>query len=714
MTGRNQFFLTLAVTISLFAGGCGSGSGGGSSSNDDPQIFIPTDGETSVNLTLDSPVILEDEPVNSTGAVITVDKPGDPLDGLELTIPNGSYEEQLNFIVSHQTISGVTGNPNFDPVTPLISVANGGKYAQTLMTVKIPVAIDPDYHYMAFYVDEDGKLEGIPTLSQDSSSITIATRHFSKIVINRVDLAGILTFGYIHSNYKVGQDNWQFINNGSYLSPNGICHGMSISSLYYFDEKKKAPSYTPLYGRFDASTPNYDLDDEDAIKFTSVTQVESDFSKFTALIERYKQLSSEQSLKHDAKQFFSFAHAILLTGQPQYIAVMSNDLSTGHALVAYRKDGTKIMLADPNKPDSSDIYLEFVFNDKEDVASDGVGQFLPYYSALEANGVQVDLSKVFYAGKSAIIDTHFLDELYVKLLAGTIGDDEFPSKYIIMKEFPNNQHGGSESEQTLFVSGHNEDSVSTYSAVIELELGSAEFEDAVLDADSAQATIEGLSPNIVKLTLKPGENRIALLANALIDQHEEWVDHQTLNITYLQCKEGEELVNGQCQPPQCERVCSNPIIADNIDIPAYGGAYSINLKFNNNYKMCAAEIDDTDSMNDKTTMLYFYTTDGNTNYKQPSPITSSGYEFATASINTAYEDFTISMSPLPDYNSNTFKYFDPETRFGFDVHNFSSLSDDNEYDFLWLNVLLTANGSWQRTIVNTEWVPATGCYAGNY
>ena len=62
-------------------------------------------------------------------------------------------------------------------------------------------------------------------------------------------------------------------------------------------------------------------------------------------------------------------------------------------------------------------------------------------------------------------------------------------------------------------------------------------------------------------------------------------------------------------------------------------------------------------------MLYFYRTDGSGTYTQPDPVSFPGYEdyeFGEAFV-TPGSSFSISMSPLPDYNSSTVKYFDPGT-----------------------------------------------------
>jgi len=182
---------------------------------------------------------------------------------------------------------------------------------------------------------------------------------------------------------------------------------------------------------------------------------------------------------------------------------------------------------------------------------------------------------------------------------------------------------------------------------------------------------------------------------------------------YIKCAADEILDEGVCVKP-CNRVCNAPVIASSITLPSFESEYDIILMFDKVFKMCAEEVADIESLNGKTTMLYFYRTDGSGTYTQPDPVSFPGYEdyeFGEAFV-TAGSSFSISMSPLPDYNSSTVKYFDPETNFGMDVQNFNSLSESNEFDFLWINVTLPSGT--HRTIINTEVVAADGCYEGNY
>ncbi|MGB2983543.1 MAG: hypothetical protein WBC63_06755, partial [Candidatus Bipolaricaulia bacterium] len=54
------------------------------------------------------------------------------------------------FDISYTPIVGTIA-PNVDPITPLITVDNGGDFADGAMTVTIPVTIPAGYFAMGFF-----------------------------------------------------------------------------------------------------------------------------------------------------------------------------------------------------------------------------------------------------------------------------------------------------------------------------------------------------------------------------------------------------------------------------------------------------------------------------------------------------------------------------------------------------------------------------------
>lgn len=123
--------------------GCGGGGGGGSDSSAVPQT--PRD-DSLVTLDLGVTKTVASQTVPSSGGDIIVDAPDDSLDGLEISVLDGSYDDPTDFTVSSTPIIGFSGNPHFNPVTPLITVQNGGEYSTRAMALKIPVTMEGGFH----------------------------------------------------------------------------------------------------------------------------------------------------------------------------------------------------------------------------------------------------------------------------------------------------------------------------------------------------------------------------------------------------------------------------------------------------------------------------------------------------------------------------------------------------------------------------------------
>ena len=380
------FSIAMVVTISLVACGGGGGGGAGSGSVADPH-------QTTLDLG-EEKVLLEDAVVDTAGATLVVDSPGDPLDGLEITIPEGSYSQATAFNVSYRPINGHSGNQYVDPVTPLITIENGGQYADKVLRVKIPVNIEDGYHYMAFYYDEaTGRLEGIPELEHDATSITIATRHFSNVYVDRLVWDLFMDDDTIASDFQVKRDNWQIENIGTYLTPDGMCSGISIASLYYYHEKKKKENYPVLYGFYDEGLATTPLDDDDAIKLCSIAQW-WDENSYNGFVHWY--LLNRK--KGDAWTYFMFIHSLLLTGDPQYVAISTPDKAVAHAMVVYKESGKCLYVADPNLPEDENVKIEFELTEGSQV-----GRFKPFESQWNTGSAKINFTEVSYIGTGALI-----------------------------------------------------------------------------------------------------------------------------------------------------------------------------------------------------------------------------------------------------------------------------------------------------------------------
>jgi hypothetical protein len=388
-------------------------------------------------------VELGSQSAGKSGGILKFTKPGDQLDGLTINVPDSSYNESRTFEVSYTTIKSHNFGEFFNPISPMITISNGGGYASKVMTVEVPVTIPKGCFAMGFLYNEvTGELEGMPLLEIKDKSVVVGTRHFAtssitgkkqKISIkNRDKLLDNIVIGniiisavYIEilksqtdiiSDFEPTYDDWEFLNKGTILSPGGIFSGMTLSAMWYYISEEPWGIYK-LYHRYDKYTiANYAKlwqDNTLGIKLSSVVQVDYDASNAT-YGDEMKAFAMDKT--KDSLSWYAFAYTILQTKQPQLIGIYS---STGgdHALIAsevWMQDG-KLWISDPNHPGNRDLYILYTNN-----------EFEPYQAAYYVDEIPKEYEYIAYLGKTAIVDWSQLSQRWEELNNGTIGKDIFP------------------------------------------------------------------------------------------------------------------------------------------------------------------------------------------------------------------------------------------------------------------------------------------------
>ena len=370
--------------------------------------------------------VLTDD-ISPSGGALTVEQPGSAVNGLRITVPPGAYRDNRTFVVSVLPIEGHKLGPDFDPATPLIRIENGHAFSAQPMVVDIPIQIAEDEFALAFFYDRrSGKLEGIPTTALSRDRITVLTHHFSDLVVSRVKRARLegLT---VETGFLPGVDDWQFVNHGSYIAPGGHCAGQSLSAMWYYYEKRLAAGERPLYGRFDNNnygfgTIDFQWDDSWGYRLASTVQKEQ-WDAGRGVLSYWGAIS-------DSLTWYSFAYAMHLTGEPQYVSIgryeadqQGKQVRRGHALIVYRIEGDTLWVADPNYPGQADRTIRFE-----------KGGFLPYTSgesaaAIAANGAR-QYPEIRYMAKSALVNWSAIGAEYERMLKGEAGKAYFPAHII--------------------------------------------------------------------------------------------------------------------------------------------------------------------------------------------------------------------------------------------------------------------------------------------
>ncbi len=383
-------------------------------------LFLWLKYKDSGNLTLGAATPLTTQTISPSGGVIAI--PNGPT----LTISAEAYTQPTTFKITTTAITAHKLGPLFHPASPLISIDNGHGYANDPITVKIPIKLAKNEFALGFFYDrKTSRLEGLPLVAEDAQSITVLTRHFSDIVISKAKKEEVIKALPVDSGYLPGADDWQFTNYGSWLAPGGHCAGQSITSLWYYVEKKKAAGERPLYGRYDNNdygmgTIDLQNDDSWGYRFSSVVQSELDWNSLSRrIVRKFNGFNSGLT-------WLAFAYAIHLTGEPQYIEIwgQSTDKAgktteAGHAMVVYKADATGLYIADPNYHGNA--------NRKITLAA---GQLQPYNSG--ANKAEIDKGNGIsfptlpYIGKTAIADWPNVATRYAEIATAKIGNDKFP------------------------------------------------------------------------------------------------------------------------------------------------------------------------------------------------------------------------------------------------------------------------------------------------
>ena len=384
-------------------------------------------------------------PVSSGGGTLTYSKPGDPLNGLTVTVPAGSYPTATQWTITADSTVTAKLPTGFSQVGPTLVISNAQGYADSLLTLTVPMPLAANIAVAPFYFDPaTGTLEGIPLVARTATSATLAARHFSGDLMAipgsgvRSSLRASLRLGFGDVNivwvqmpvaqlvgtwtsgFQIGVDNWEFINYGDYISPGGDCEGMTISEMYYyyFIASGGRPH---LYHHFDVSLAN-PWDNVQGIRFAG--SVQEDYGMAT--VNQMLQLINVGSTKGGGVDPSTLtatwvALTLQLTHQPVLLTLQGAGL--GHAVVAYATTvtgvETDVSFADPNFPTTPRVMK---FNGLS-------GQLDPVTLQVNANATASSFTTAYALGVGAIVPITSIASRYTEFINKQAGQDRYPSQY---------------------------------------------------------------------------------------------------------------------------------------------------------------------------------------------------------------------------------------------------------------------------------------------
>ncbi|HEY3272352.1 MAG TPA: hypothetical protein VGJ92_01245 [Methanocella sp.] len=411
----------VVLALALVVSGCSGGSAAGDKTGDSSAPGSAPQAAVHGTISVGTAVTETRMGITSAGGTVTVNNQSSPINGLTITVPQGAYSSPVTFTVSDAPVTGHTFGKNFNPASPLITVDNGGSYANDYVSLKIPVNASPDDFVMAFIYDKvNQSLEGLYTVDRDSSSITVETLHFCDIEVVKIKQSELDAINTVDTGFLPGRDDFEFSNNGSIIEPGGHCAGQSVTMMWYYTEKRQKENAHVLYGLYDDNgrekTTQIYGDDVLAYRLASMVQSSIQFDYYNQKFGNT--IRNESALTN----FNSFKYSMLLTGEPQYVRLRNNN--GGHAIVCYAVQGNTLCVADPNYPG------------KARTISLAGGTLGPYSTGANSEDIATNgataYTKIYYAGKTSMIPVYALPGLWNQFKAGTIGDDKFPDEKVAL------------------------------------------------------------------------------------------------------------------------------------------------------------------------------------------------------------------------------------------------------------------------------------------
>jgi PKD repeat protein len=385
------------------------------------------------------PLTIADTTIGAGGGSIVYTRPGDPLNGLTLTIPAGAFPNAGHWAIDVTPAASGPTNPGLHIAAPIISVTTDQGMADQLITLKIPLHITSDSAGTAFaYDDATGYLELLPLVASDANSITIGTRHFSpdllveppgasgsirtfrvarfmsppapikfKIITSTMGLAALLN-GPVVSDFELGFDEWEFGDHGSYITRDGQQSGASLSELYYhLNLESGLFNAPPLGGRY--AQGQFWAGDPWGYRIAALAEADLHWSQVASIVQ-------SMPTGKDGAEFAALADAINLTKRPQLIAMTAPGATI--ALVAYAMNLGEILAADPNNP-GTPVHIKF----------DGTN-FLPVAYALCGGGCPMTFTSFHLLGVGALVNMKAtgnpVGARFAQLPNGPVGIQEFP------------------------------------------------------------------------------------------------------------------------------------------------------------------------------------------------------------------------------------------------------------------------------------------------
>jgi hypothetical protein len=389
--------------------------------------------------------IISNGVISPAGGSLTYTKARDALSGLTITVPAAAYPVATTWSIAADSSIAVPLPAGFSQVGPVLVIGNGQGYADSNMTLTVPIPIAPTDAVVPFYFDPaSGTLEPIPMIDISDTSATLATTHFSgdlmaipgrppsaqaslragfgnvRVVWVRTPVAQLT--GTFSSGFTPGVDDWEFVNSGEFLSPLGDCEGMSITTMYYHYYYRQGAHPAPgLYHQFDESLENpWDNVQGEHLVGSVQMDMEQRFAANTTGLQLLTTQKGKAVLPTVRSLTVNWILLSLKLNKAPVLLALQRP-GAGHAVVAYAatSDGsnTVVSVADPNLPGHPSS-MTFAG-----------GALAPVNFKTNASALAAAYRDVYALGVTAQVPLSQLQSRWTEFVAGNAGADRIPKGY---------------------------------------------------------------------------------------------------------------------------------------------------------------------------------------------------------------------------------------------------------------------------------------------
>ncbi|MBV1708973.1 MAG: hypothetical protein KMY54_03850 [Erysipelothrix sp.] len=468
--------------------------------------------EEQKQMILEKPVSIESVEADETSQNINVSS--DQLkNGMEFIFEKNTFSTKTEINISTEKVKDHDLGENFTPLTPLIDIQFDDSQLTKPFIVTVPIDVSDGHTAIAVTYNKAKKsFETIPSTLVDEIMMEVLISSSANFIIT--EIAKDLLFSEISSDFLPSKDGMQIANTSTYWTPSGMCNGINIGVLYYYEHMRQKNG--ALFNRYmensqikDFKTPEFYLDDNDMYLLASSLQNIDSPPQYMSWLEKTK---DDESLVH----YLRMAYTMLLTKKPQTVHVFKDKVfsqsNIGHTLIVYRINGNKAYVYEPNQPKNDNISIEI---DLEKLS------FVPYRGSYNNLSDEMSFKYLYYLNYSNLIDDAKVSTVWQSALDQQL-NGKFPNvDFVEIVKKPD----GSEFQILL-----NKQHVSSLEEIkIKIEAPfSAKLE--VYDQNQ-QLLVSGNKNGPVILSLKAGENIFGL--QVLAEQYDTILKANTWSWTYF-------------------------------------------------------------------------------------------------------------------------------------------------------------------------------------